>query len=467
MAPLPVVPPRQVLGVALEVTGVREVDPALRPVEAASPWARHLAWLPIPMVVTIAAVVYGRHSTVVYESALLQTTLSTLFRASVSLLIAYLAARTYLVSGSRAVLALGCGALAFCTASLLAGLLMADPNASVTAHNGGFCLAGACFLLSAGWAVRPRQAAAAAAPLAFSYLAVPVAVGLLAGGALAGVMPGFLIGAHGYTPLRQATLGLTVLEFALASLCFIVLYARSRTPFLRWYGIGLALVGMGVLLNIVEGSPGTALSWVARSGQYLGGLYMLVGIMTVAEGRWGWRIPLERALHESEGRYQVLVEASPDAIIVHRDGQFLYVNPAALKLYGAADLRQLSAHGVLDLVSPEERAEASAGIEQAYAEGGVPMRERRLLRLDGSEVPIEVVAAPIMYQGVPAMQAVLRDITTRKQAEAERERLLRAERKARAQAGAALQLRDEFLSVAVHEFRTPITSVRGYAPHSR
>jgi signal transduction histidine kinase len=56
------------------------------------------------------------------------------------------------------------------------------------------------------------------------------------------------------------------------------------------------------------------------------------------------------------------------------------------------------------------------------------------------------------------MMGVLLDVTDRKQAEEERIALIR-EQAARAQAEEALRLHDEFLSVAAHELKTPITSV--------
>jgi len=41
------------------------------------------------------------------------------------------------------------------------------------------------------------------------------------------------------------------------------------------------------------------------------------------------------ALRDSEERYRRLVELSPEMIAVHRDGKFIYVNPAGLNLLGA------------------------------------------------------------------------------------------------------------------------------------
>jgi signal transduction histidine kinase len=55
------------------------------------------------------------------------------------------------------------------------------------------------------------------------------------------------------------------------------------------------------------------------------------------------------------------------------------------------------------------------------------------------------------------------DITERKRAEEERVQLLAAEQAARAEAEAALQVRDAFLSIASHELRTPLTALQGYA----
>ena len=290
---------------------------------------------------------------------MLLATLNTLFCAAVSFFIVFLAARSYLEAGSRALLSLGCGALTFGLTYVAAGLLMTRLDTAVTVHNAGTCLAGAFYALSAGWALAPKrgESAPASAPrtLGLFFMGVFAAMSLMIWASLAGVLPDFYLVGQGFTTLRQIVLGVTVVEFALASLCFGILYARSRSRFQLWYCLGLALIGLGMGTLIIEGAPATPLSWVGRSAQYLGGLYMLIAVSTLAQGSRGWKIPLEQALHESEERYRTLVDLAPDAVLVHRDGRIVYCNCAALQLYRAVTPRQLQGRKCLR-ADPSRRA---------------------------------------------------------------------------------------------------------------
>src|SRR6476469_9274770 len=59
---------------------------------------------------------------------------------------------------------------------------------------------------------------------------------------------------------------------------------------------------------------------------------------------------LEAALWESENRYQNLVELSPLAIAVHKQGKFVFINTAGAKLLGANSPEQIIGKSIWDFI---------------------------------------------------------------------------------------------------------------------
>ncbi len=129
----------------------------------------------------------------------------------------------------------------------------------------------------------------------------------------------------------------------------------------------------------------------------------------------------ERAVAESEERYRNLVELSPDAILVQRDGRITFVNPAGARLLGASSPEEVVGRDFLDLLAPEAQEHVRAAVE---GHGPPPreLHETRYLRLDGTPVDVEVVAVPLDLEGPFASQAIIRDIGERKRAAAALER---------------------------------------------
>ena len=126
----------------------------------------------------------------------------------------------------------------------------------------------------------------------------------------------------------------------------------------------------------------------------------------------------EEALKESEERYRVMVEFSPNSICVHRGGELLYVNPAGVRLFGATDPAELVGRSVLDFIHPDSLPAVRERIRQVGAGETAPLIEEKFVTLGGEVRDVEVTAIPIIYERAPATQVIIRDITDRKQGEA-------------------------------------------------
>jgi len=124
-------------------------------------------------------------------------------------------------------------------------------------------------------------------------------------------------------------------------------------------------------------------------------------------------------LKDSEERYRRLVELSPDAIAVHSEGKLVYINATGMNMVGAKRPAELIGKPMLDFVHPDyhELVKSRVG---TMAEGSVvELLEEKFLTLDGEAIDVEVAAMPISYNGKPAMQVYVRDITERKRKEEE------------------------------------------------
>ncbi len=124
----------------------------------------------------------------------------------------------------------------------------------------------------------------------------------------------------------------------------------------------------------------------------------------------------ERALRESEESHRSLIDRSPDAILVHREGEVIFVNEAAALLFGAQQASELEGIQVLNLVHPEDHAlVAENGAETAVEQPTTPYREGRVLRRDGEAIDVEASSTSVSFGGKWAIQTILRDIRERKE----------------------------------------------------
>ncbi len=119
-------------------------------------------------------------------------------------------------------------------------------------------------------------------------------------------------------------------------------------------------------------------------------------------------------------RLQLLVEYSPDGIVVHQEGLVVYGNPAALRMVGLHSPTEALGRPIASFIHAEDLGKTVARLAELREPGDVVKGfEARLQRVDGSVTPVEVASARTSWGGKPAFQVIMRDVTERKMAEEE------------------------------------------------
>jgi len=139
----------------------------------------------------------------------------------------------------------------------------------------------------------------------------------------------------------------------------------------------------------------------------------VMGVATLARDLTE-RHQMAAALAESETQYRQMMALLPVGVYLHDGERILFANQAFADLMHAARPEDLVGRLVMDLVYLDDQdimAERIAGV----LAGGPPTLplEIIMVRLDNSHVEVESRGGPVRYQGQPAVQGVVVDITER------------------------------------------------------
>lgn len=139
---------------------------------------------------------------------------------------------------------------------------------------------------------------------------------------------------------------------------------------------------------------------------------------------WGTQLDItdrkraEAELKDSEERYRLLVEHSPEAIAVHSKDKVVYVNKALIKLMDAKSAKDIIGKHAMNFVHQDYREIAEERIRKTTKEKKHSENiEEKFITLKGRVIDVEVTTIPFKYNGIPSSQIVVRDISERKKEE--------------------------------------------------
>jgi len=129
------------------------------------------------------------------------------------------------------------------------------------------------------------------------------------------------------------------------------------------------------------------------------------------------RNQVELALEASEKKYSTIVEKGNDGIVIIQDGLVKFFNSKMSEMTGYS-IDEGIGKPFINCVSPASRKLVFERYEKRLAGESVPNRyEFEMISKNGTNIPVEVNASIIDYEGKPADMAIIRDITERKRTE--------------------------------------------------
>ncbi len=127
---------------------------------------------------------------------------------------------------------------------------------------------------------------------------------------------------------------------------------------------------------------------------------------------------VERALHEREENFRILVEGSIQGIYIHRDLRTLFANQAFADIHGYASVQDILALKTMHpLLASGERERLASYAAARTRDGDAPVRyEYQALRKDGRVVTLQCTASIVAWEGERAIQATVVDVTEQRNA---------------------------------------------------
>ncbi len=182
---------------------------------------------------------------------------------------------------------------------------------------------------------------------------------------------------------------------------------------------------------------------------------------------------LYKELQEKEEYRKQIINNAPDAVIVIDEKSIISLwNPKTEEIFGWKAEEVLGLHLSDTIIPKQYRPVHNEGMKRFLTTGEARILNKTLeltaLNKEGKEFPISITISQATQQGKKLFIAFLRDITFEKRTIAlalSNQSLLKVNTDLEASQKLTeklLKQRDEFISIASHEMKTPLTTAKGY-----
>ena len=167
-------------------------------------------------------------------------------------------------------------------------------------------------------------------------------------------------------------------------------------------------------------------------------------------------IHAEHQLKISEEKYRLISENIQDVVsILDVEGKVRYISPSAERVTGYPQ-EELLGNNIFEAIHPDDQSMVRSFLENVAKSKGDDKISFRFLKANGEQMWLEtlvtVLSSSLNNENI-LLQASSRDITLRKKAEIELTKALQKEKELG-------ELKSRFVSMASHEFRTPLSTIR-------